>query len=202
MEAIAGPSQAALHFVGDEQRARAAAHVSNSLREFRRKRTDTPLATDRLGDDRGGAIGDRGGERLRPCRVDERHRLEQGHERGAVVLVVGDRECPHRPASEPAFDRHVAGPVPDALRVPVPARELETRFVRFCAAVAEEGARESRQRGEARCRLRSEEHTSELQSRLHLVCRLLLEKKKKNKKIHMRTIKYSEQKVGIEDCYY
>src|SRR2546422_5582567 len=28
---------------------------------------------------------------------------------------------------------------------------------------------------------RSEEHTSELQSRLHLVCRLLLEKKKTNK---------------------
>src|SRR5205809_2439724 len=39
--------------------------------------------------------------------------------------------------------------------------------------------------GEARCGApsfaapRSEEHTSELQSRLHLVCRLLLEKKKK-----------------------
>src|SRR2546422_7915735 len=30
---------------------------------------------------------------------------------------------------------------------------------------------------------RSEEHTSELQSRLHLVCRLLLEKKKKHNKI-------------------
>src|SRR2546422_1480390 len=30
-------------------------------------------------------------------------------------------------------------------------------------------------------RSRSEEHTSELQSRLHLVCRLLLEKKKKKK---------------------
>src|SRR2546422_7507758 len=29
--------------------------------------------------------------------------------------------------------------------------------------------------------IRSEEHTSELQSRLHLVCRLLLEKKKKKK---------------------
>src|SRR5438876_5300159 len=29
---------------------------------------------------------------------------------------------------------------------------------------------------------RSEEHTSELQSPVHLVCRLLLEKKKKNKK--------------------
>src|SRR3990172_9785537 len=31
----------------------------------------------------------------------------------------------------------------------------------------------------ARAHARSEEHTSELQSRLHLVCRLLLEKKKK-----------------------
>src|SRR2546422_7567665 len=31
---------------------------------------------------------------------------------------------------------------------------------------------------------RSEEHTSELQSRLHLVCRLLLEKKKKNRRTH------------------
>src|SRR5260370_21429967 len=32
----------------------------------------------------------------------------------------------------------------------------------------------------APCRDRSEEHTSELQSHLNLVCRLLLEKKKKN----------------------
>src|SRR5687768_18257892 len=36
---------------------------------------------------------------------------------------------------------------------------------------------------------RSEEHTSELQSRLHLVCRLLLEKKKKKKKQQTNTIK-------------
>src|SRR2546429_3292754 len=34
---------------------------------------------------------------------------------------------------------------------------------------------------------RSEEHTSELQSRLHLVCRLLLEKKK-NKRIHRMSL--------------
>src|SRR5689334_24845118 len=32
--------------------------------------------------------------------------------------------------------------------------------------------------------MRSEEHTSELQSQFHLVCRLLLEKKKKNINIH------------------
>src|SRR3989442_11479208 len=37
--------------------------------------------------------------------------------------------------------------------------------------------REDRPRGDRERRLRSEEHTSELQSRPHLVCRLLLEKK-------------------------
>src|SRR5437870_8500687 len=53
---------------------------------------------------------------------------------------------------------------------------------------------------------RSEEHTSELQSRGHLVCRLLLEKKKKNKKHnypHKNTksttnqIEYMQQHVPI-----
>src|SRR5260370_21005230 len=34
--------------------------------------------------------------------------------------------------------------------------------------------------------LRLEEHTSELQSHLNLVCRLLLEKKKKKRKIHTK----------------
>src|SRR2546422_7296219 len=47
---------------------------------------------------------------------------------------------------------------------------------------------DARHDGHPRLRLdglsRSEEHTSELQSRLHLVCRLLLEKKKKKTK-HM-----------------
>src|SRR5690554_7708571 len=38
----------------------------------------------------------------------------------------------------------------------------------------------STSRTNGREELRSEEHTSELQSRPHLVCRLLLEKKKKN----------------------
>src|SRR2546429_3911932 len=35
---------------------------------------------------------------------------------------------------------------------------------------------------------RSEEHTSELQSRLHLVCRLLLEKKKKQVLLYMSSL--------------
>src|SRR2546422_4845095 len=45
--------------------------------------------------------------------------------------------------------------------------------------------------GSAHVGRRSEEHTSELQSRLHLVCRLLLEKKKKkdiNKSLHRENL--------------
>src|SRR2546429_6707640 len=41
-----------------------------------------------------------------------------------------------------------------------------------------------------RFELRSEEHTSELQSRLHLVCRLLLEKKKKLRRDQFATLNY------------
>src|SRR2546422_7357310 len=52
----------------------------------------------------------------------------------------------------------------DALRRALPGASLCSAMARPRAAP---GAR------------RSEEHTSELQSRLHLVCRLLLEKKKK-----------------------
>src|SRR4051794_41544292 len=45
---------------------------------------------------------------------------------------------------------------------------------------------------EAGCGLRSEEHTSELQSPVHLVCRLLLEKKKKK-----RNIKHTSRAIAI-----
>src|SRR5260370_30767175 len=38
---------------------------------------------------------------------------------------------------------------------------------------------------------RSEEHTSELQSHLNLVCRLLLEKKKKKQRVHPHTKTYA-----------
>src|SRR5215813_2733125 len=45
-------------------------------------------------------------------------------------------------------------------------------------------------------RARSEEHTSELQSRPHLVCRLLLEKKKKK----IISAKRAKQKNCWQDC--
>src|SRR2546422_7300320 len=43
---------------------------------------------------------------------------------------------------------------------------------------------------------RSEEHTSELQSRLHLVCRLLLEKKK-TKEHHFMNLSHSSSAISI-----
>src|SRR5687768_18225430 len=46
-------------------------------------------------------------------------------------------------------------------------------------------------------RSRSEEHTSELQSRLHLVCRLLLEKKKKKERSC-----YARQRRRLASCQF
>src|SRR5687768_17721718 len=49
---------------------------------------------------------------------------------------------------------------------------------------------------------RSEEHTSELQSRLHLVCRLLLEKKKtkKNRTTPITILKPTVQQHNTQPC--
>src|SRR2546422_4826003 len=63
-----------------------------------------------------------------------------------------------------------------------------TAFATSLSTVVKESARSSRWTFPSSTKRlpvaasRSEEHTSELQSRLHLVCRLLLEKKKKIKK--------------------
>src|SRR2546430_6621799 len=66
----------------------------------------------------------------------------------------------------------------------------------------------ARSSGHRRClswarRLRSEEHTSELQSQSNLVCRLLLEKKKKYKKVIIKLTKSIIQ-VSTSQCpsYY
>src|SRR2546422_6997430 len=57
----------------------------------------------------------------------------------------------------------------------VAGRQREPPAARHAAALVELLHREP-------AKPRSEEHTSELQSRLHLVCRLLLEKKKQRKR--------------------
>src|SRR2546426_8611584 len=60
----------------------------------------------------------------------------------------------------------------------------------FRPAHADQRARDARRRAhelKGPLRVRSEEHTSELQSPCNLVCRLLLEKKKqKNRRVHVQ----------------
>src|SRR2546422_8351837 len=56
-------------------------------------------------------------------------------------------------------------------------RELKSAVDKMRVAVGESRHDEAASRAQ-----RSEEHTSELQSRLHLVCRLLLEKKKETRR--------------------
>src|SRR5439155_23636408 len=59
---------------------------------------------------------------------------------------------------------------------PTAAPGIASRRTRRCARTC---SRRPTKRSTPSTRARSEEHTSELQSRGHLVCRLLLEKKKK-----------------------
>src|SRR5689334_23910467 len=49
---------------------------------------------------------------------------------------------------------------------------------------------------------RSEEHTSELQSQFHLVCRLLLEKKKKNQHKNRREGHHNDTCVPVDPFLY
>src|SRR5437660_3380934 len=87
-----------------------------------------------------------------------------------TTLFRSELEARRRPLESPVADGQVAR------RRPRPARDPHDHH-----RSADEPPRP-----------RSEEHTSELQSRGHLVCRLLLEKKKKNKK---KTIRYRQIKL-------
>src|SRR2546422_5602065 len=77
-------------------------------------------------------------------------------------------------------------------------RSLELRGARDRGAADPAQLHVRRRRGHRRPRYRSEEHTSELQSRLHLVCRLLLEKKK----IKMKNLLYVGLEVVIDEAHY
>src|SRR5207237_10011573 len=64
-------------------------------------------------------------------------------------------------------------------RLPTPSRQAqEDKGVKCVAAVPVTQQKRLENRGSTGTGRRSEEHTSELQSHLNLVCRLLLEKKK------------------------
>src|SRR5689334_25405497 len=65
---------------------------------------------------------------------------------------------------------------PERLRVPALPQDRAGRDARRARRARPSAGHGAAQEG----RRRSEEHTSELQSQFHLVCRLLLEKKKKS----------------------
>src|SRR5690348_17396589 len=79
--------------------------------------------------------------------------------------------------------------VPEARDVPLRDSSRSGRQDRHSATAGEPAGRQHRR--VSRHYLRSEEHTSELQSPVHLVCRLLLEKKKK-KSSYRGSIKLEE----------
>src|SRR5690625_7093302 len=89
------------------------------------------------------------------------------------------------------------GPIP---RRPSSHRRESTRNRALCSTISADagstccGSAWARRASSARWIGRSEEHTSELQSRGHLVCRLLLEKKKKN--IRRREVKCKNKRTG------
>src|SRR2546427_4829692 len=132
-----------------------------------------------------------------------------------VAAAAGDRVDQRRPARGTVKDRRRDGERPEAgvtahprpergLRGPRgPERRLDERLLPAIArpvaarrdpdpAQVARGRARFVQRRCDRTRVgattRSEEHTSELQSQSNLVCRLLLEKKKKNDLRHLTTI--------------
>src|SRR5690606_39980641 len=64
--------------------------------------------------------------------------------------------------------------------IPMP-RSIKLRLMLRTTSVSSVSFMAARRRASLKTAKRSEEHTSELQSRENLVCRLLLEKKKKSK---------------------
>src|SRR3989449_6668263 len=115
------------------------------------------------GDD--SAVATKPSGRIREIPVREGDRVEAGQ----VIAVLDDEQVRAREDQATAAVRQA---------------EARARLAQHQIAVLEEQLRQSRlgvdqarADAEGRVNERSEEHTSELQSRLHLVCRLLLEKK-------------------------
>src|SRR5438105_12798754 len=143
-----------------------------SLLELGGRKFTIPVGEVALGSDAACAIPLTGADVL------PRHALFQGQPDGQVVIRKA------APAAEVLINGVRLGAEPTPLlhgdKVEVGGHELtfvderrsgSTQFVKAFTPATAAGPPK-----------RSEEHTSELQSRVDLVCRLLLEKKKKNKK--------------------
>src|SRR6266568_6766050 len=105
-----------------------------------------------------------------------------GSSRGAKIRIFGfDMEAPSLDAGEPGRSfrgEEIAAEAAGRRSVELYSTILE-HAIPTVQLFAHEGVEFLRRAaGRADARFRSEEHTSELQSQFHLVCRLLLEKKK------------------------
>src|SRR2546428_6157430 len=112
-----------------------------------------------------------------------------------------DRNQPIRVwAVAPGFSIRTLGMANGTLMTPMPSSKGASFFAAALKMETMVGAtlRCSHATGLPCPSTRSEEHTSELQSRSDLVCRLLLEKKKKNKHVRSeaRTDQYPDIRVG------
>src|SRR5687768_3594873 len=110
--------------------------------------------------------------------LEKRHAEEEGHVSGEMHQAIGStgegigacrRDRLNRKAGTFRTARMAADEGVELAGRPLASYIAPTDFFRRSKALIE---------GTQGFGLRSEEHTSELQSRLHLVCRLLLEKKK------------------------
>src|SRR5437879_11552661 len=84
-------------------------------------------------------------------------------------------------------------------------RSLRTRLAPICSQTWELDATNSKHRqldSRSTRRRRSEEHTSELQSPMYLVCRLLLEKKKTTKKKMKKHETHDDMKATIKTIHH
>src|SRR5439155_15865080 len=115
---------------------------------------------------------------------ERRHRLRatEALSRGTLALTMPRAPKARLPVRKesgaPAPTRKTAGPRGD---LPAAADLKRTVVIEAIAPAVDGGRYPVKREVGAVFEVRSEEHTSELQSRGHLVCRLLLEKKKKTK---------------------
>src|SRR3989442_10583064 len=91
---------------------------------------------------------------------------------------------------------HVLGqrrtePVPQRVSIQWPLAGIEGHQVFAAVGPSRDDDRVLADAGTTAANTRSEEHTSELQSRPHLVCRLLLEKKKKHVDVTTGPLRHS-----------
>src|SRR5262245_45122191 len=101
---------------------------------------------------------------------DVAHRPDVAHGRAALLIDLDGRAV-HRQVQ-------LLEPKPGNARAPADGHEITVGSKACLVAIGELDLQRARSIKPARLGPRSEEHTSELQSLRHLVCRLLLEKKK------------------------